>query len=353
MYLQERIGSFAELGKFINIYLTGSYDPEEGTYLMLEQAVGKAEAENPWFTQANIRFALSELTRTLDRKQLEQWIASYKAHELEPEAPKSVGVVMAGNIPLVGFHDLLCILTGGHLFFGKPSSRDKILLKTLSEILILINPGFASRISFTDETLPACDAIIATGSNNSQRYFEYYFGRIPHIFRKNRNGVAVLSGRESPGQLEGLADDIFLYFGLGCRSVAKIFIPQDFDFTALFAALSKYSHVADHHKYANNYTYYRAILQMNGIPHLDSGFLLIRQDEALSSPAGLLHYDWYHSLGELGKKLLAHEENLQCIVSGMALLYKTVSFGFSQKPELWEYADNVDTLKFLINLGKN
>ena len=182
---------------------------------------------------------------------------------------------------------------------------------------------------------------------------EYYFGKKLHIFRKNRSSAAVLSGNESVGDLEKLADDIFLYFGLGCRNVAKIFAPERLDFSILLNALSKYSYLADHHKYANNYTYYRAMLLMNRLPHMDTGFLLLKEDTSLNSPAAMLYYERYDTPEDLNRKLLVHRENLQCIVSGISLPQQTVPFGSSQKPDPWEYADDVDTLKFLINLCKN
>ena len=353
MDLQERIGSFSELSRYLDAYVTYSHDQQEDQFLSVEQAVREAEAENPWFTRSNILFALTEIARTLDRKHIEQWLSLYPEKDLNPETTRSVGVVMAGNIPLVGFHDFLSILGSGNTFIGKPSPKDKILLKCLAEILITINPEFAAKISFTETILPSCDGIIATGSNNSQRYFDYYFGNRPHIFRKNRNGAAVLSGTETAGELEKLSDDIFLYFGLGCRNVAKLFVPSGWDFTPLITALSKYSYLADHNKYANNYTYYRAMLQMNNVPHVDTGFLLLKRDTSLSSPTAMLYYDWYDNPGDLNEKLLVHKENLQCVVSGKTLLLQTVPFGSSQRPDLWEYADDVDTLNFLINLCKN
>jgi len=353
MDLQERIESFSELGRFINEYLTCPDCQQKDQFLSLEGAIRKAEEENPWFTRSNILYALAEIARTLDKEYLEHWLSSYPERDLNPGTSKSVGVIMAGNIPLVGFHDFISVLISGNIFIGKNSQRDKVLLKTLAEILTRINPGFSSRLGFTDGILPACDGFIATGSNNSQRYFDYYFGKWPHIFRKHRNGAAALSGTETPGQLEQLSDDIFLFFGLGCRNVAKIFIPSGWDFTPLFSAMTKYSFVADHHKYANNYTYYKAALQMNKIPHIDTGFLLLRQDPSISSPTAMLYYDWYDTRDDLNRKLLVHKDNLQCIVSGMTLAHQAVPFGSSQKPDLWEYADDVDTLKFLFNLCKN
>jgi hypothetical protein len=353
MDLQDRIESFSELGRVLTDYLTAASDPRENQYLSLEQSLKEAETENPWFTRTNILYAMAEIARTLQRDMLERWLSSYPKKDLDPVSPKQVGVVMAGNIPLAGFHDFISTLISGHIFCGKLSSRDKILLKALSEILIKINPEFVPRINFVETTLPACDGYIATGSNNSQRYFEYYFSNRPHLFRKNRNGAGVLSGTETSQQLERLSDDVFLYFGLGCRSVSKIFVPRNMDFSILFNAFEKYSFVKDHHKYANNHAYYGAVLQMNRVPHLDNGFLLLKQDTSVSSPTGILYYDWYDHPEDLEGKLLAHKDNLQCIVSEMSLSQRTVPLGCSQKPELWEYADNVDTLIFLINLGKN
>ena len=259
---------------------------------------------------------------------------------------------MAGNIPLVGFHDFMSVLISGHSFAGKPSSRDTILLKTISEILIRIKPEFESRIHLSRNNLADCKGIIATGSNNTYRYFEHYFGKRPHIFRKNRNGIAIFSGTETPDQLRGLAEDVFVYFGLGCRNVSKIYIPAGYDFTGMMEAFEPYRHLADHHKYANNYNYQKAILEMSSTPYIDNGFLILQEHTAISSPVGTLYYEYFSSKEDLASLIGEKTEEIQCTVSGTDFTPDALPVGTSQRPELNEYADNMDTILFLINLGK-
>jgi len=353
MELQERLAGLADLSHFLDEYLAQPDNPLTDTTRSMDQAVSKAEEENSWFTRPNLIFALSEISRVLKKPYLERWISEYDSKDLAPSRLAKVGVVMAGNLPLVGMHDFMAVLVSGHIFKGKLSSRDTKLLPYLSEQLIRMNPGFEDLIQFTEESIGDCDAIIATGSNNTYRYFDYYFSHRPHIFRKNRNGIAVLSGQESPADLERLSDDLFMYFGLGCRSVSKIFVPEGYNFDKFFGAIEKYRHLEDHNKYKNNYDYQRSIHLLNKIPHLDNGFLIVKEEQSEASPIATLHYESYASRDELSLKISPDDDSIQCVVSHQALHVPVLDPGSSQKPDLWDYADNVDTLNFLLNLGKN
>lgn len=367
MNLAERIDAFKQLGLILDLLLDNANHtkPEKDTGHIIfphdrirkhtgqfHKVLDEAGKHNPWFTRGNIIYALTELARLLSEDNLCTWIEKYPAHSLEPEKSRAVGVVMAGNIPLVGFQDFLTVLISGHKIVVKLSSKDDQLLKFLTEILIGIDNRIAKQILFEEDFLKNIEAVIATGSNNTYRYFEYYFAKYPHIFRKNRNGIAILTGQESTKQLERLADDIFLYFGLGCRNVSKLLVPVGYDFPFFFRSIEKYHSVLDHHKYANNYTYRKSVYLLNQLPHLDNGFLLLLPYQDLSSPIGTIYYEFYQDQDELDHLIERNIDNIQCIVTEKKINYKTISFGQSQKPELWDYADNVDTLKFLINLGK-
>jgi hypothetical protein len=365
--LDERIEVFDQLGRILKRYLgsspsqvktltkqsTGIKDSQFSVLeSIIENSVEEAGILNPWFTRQNILTALSGISRILTRKNLENWLYKYNPALLSPEIPLKIGVIMAGNIPLVGFHDFLCILMAGHRFTGKLSSRDDRLLPMVSRLISLINSNLNEYVEFTDERLSGTDAIIATGSNNTYRYFDYYFGKYPHIFRKNRNGAAILNGNETPDQLAGLGDDIFTYFGLGCRNISKIFVPEKYEFKKFLEALERFSYVTEHNKYMNNYQYFRSVYLLNRIPHYDNGFLLLKQDTSYNSPVGVLFYEYYSSMEMLKEKLVTDGDLLQCITAIEIPGLKTVPFGKTQFPELWDYADNINTIDFLINLWK-
>jgi hypothetical protein len=310
----------------------------------------RAEHENGWFTKPNIALALDAITQDmLEAGQLAQWLARYP--DLSPPAhPKSIGLVMAGNLPAAGFHDLLCVLASGHRALVKLSSKDKLLLPWMAELLEEIAPELGKRIQFT-ERLQGFDAVIATGSNNSARYFRQYFGRVPHIIRKNRNSLAVLSGSESPEELEGLGHDIFDFFGLGCRNVSKIYLPAGYDIPQLMDALEPFATLADHNKYLNNYEYQRSLLLLNKVPHFASNFLLLKEDTGIASPLATVYYEHYSSMEEVRSTLEAKEEDIQCVVTHLPEIEDAVPFGQSQRPRLWDYADRVDTMRFLAELS--
>ncbi|HLG36053.1 MAG TPA: acyl-CoA reductase, partial [Bacteroidia bacterium] len=269
---------------------------------------------------------------------------------------KIVGVINAGNIPAVGFHDFMCVLLSGNIYHGKNSSDDVHLLPFIAALLKKIKQGFEEKIFFV-ERISNPDAVIATGSNNSARYFEYYFGKYPHIIRKNRNGVAVLDGNETAEELSTLADDVFQYFGLGCRSVSKIFVPKNFDVRKLFPVFEKYNSVSQHNRYMNNYNYQRVMLLMNNAPFLENGFVILREATSLHSPISVLHYERYKNIIEVFEKLSAQSEEVQCIACRKELLQQfkpeklsVVPLGQTQNPKLWNYADGVDTMEFLARM---
>jgi hypothetical protein len=299
---------------------------------------------NAWFTLKEVRRSVQSLQQMLNSGDLEIWFKDIKI----AEHPKKVGLILAGNIPLVGFHDVLSVLATGNIALIKPSSSDNKLLPVLLSRLIAFEPALQDKIQYT-ERLKEFDAIIATGSNNTSRYFEYYFGKVPHIIRKNRNSVAVLTGKESPEEIELLGHDLFDYFGLGCRNVSKIYIPKDYQIKDFFEPLESYKDIINHFKYNNNYDYNKSIYLVNCEEHFDNGFLLLKPEEALASPLAVLYYEKYSDLGELENKLSSRSEEIQCIVSQVPLNVstETVWFGETQKPRLWDYADHVNTIEFL------
>ncbi len=353
MERQRRIEAFAALGAVLRSYFSAGPDtdfPKNSSLRLLDDAVDATVNHNPWFILPHIRYALDAIAGLLTAEGLEQWAAGYDDRWTVHENKKNIGVVMAGNIPLVGFHDFLCVLMSGHRFNGKLSSDDDRLLPALVTILTDIEPGFGSSVSLSTGRLSGFDAIIATGSDNTARYFEYYFGHVPHIIRKNRNGVAFLSGGENENDLDGLAGDIFLYFGRGCRNVAKLFVPGDYSFQNLFAGMEKYRYVLDHHKYRNNYDYYKAVFMLNGVSCHDTGFLLLREEVSISSPIAVIYYEYYDTVGQVKERLQAGADLIQCVVTGDSRIAKGIPFGASQRPSLTEYADGVDTMDFLLRL---
>ncbi len=348
MELEKRIRAFARLGTLLREEF-GEGKPSEAA-AVLRKTAEEAEYYNGWFTKTFVAHALAALGESLREEKLRKWLFPYAEKLKENRAEKTVGVVMAGNIPAVGFHDFLCVLMSGHRLQARLSSDDNRLMPALGALLTVIEPDFNGKITFTEETLRNFDAIIATGSNNTSRYFTYYFGKYPHIIRKNRNGVAVLTGGETDEQLRALAEDIFLYYGLGCRNVAKLFVPEGYNFDPLLKVLAARDDITANHKYFNNYEYNKAIFLVNRRQHLDAGNLLLVEDEKFASPVGVLHYSYYHTLDALRNHLLVNRIQIQCVVSEAGFTEGTVPFGKSQSPELWEYADGVDTMGFLLSL---
>ncbi|MBC7998991.1 MAG: pallilysin-related adhesin [Leptolyngbya sp.] len=311
----------------------------------LESWCFAAKSENPWFTPDSVKKAIAGITHFLNESALVNWTQAYNFVTINQ---KRVAIVMAGNVPMVGFHDLLCVLISGHHAIIKLSSKDGILVKNLLQELIAIAPDFENRYSIIDGPLKNFDAVIATGSDNSARYFHHYFGKYAHIIRKNRTSCAVLTGRESKEDISKLGEDVFSYFGLGCRNVSKLFIPQNFEIPLLLDQWKKYEDVIHHHKYNNNYDYQKAILLVNQVQHLDTGYLLLQESDRLVSPIAVLYYQYYNSEDSLINTIIQEREKLQCIVGNEA--FCTVPFGQTQLPGLIDYADDVDTLDFLSKL---
>jgi len=333
------ITDFSKLGELINEALQTKIHNDLLT---------KAEQENKWFSKESILFTLNELVNSLSKKKLEDWLSNY---QIPPNAmPKLIGLVLAGNIPLVGFHDILCTLATGNNILAKLSHKDQVLYTLIKNLLIAIDNEYDKKIIFTTDTLKNIDAIIATGSNNSARYFEYYFGKYPNIIRRNRNSVAIIDASFTNTDYKELGKDIFTYFGLGCRNVSYILIPDKFDIEILFRGLEMYEHVIEHNKYANNYNYQKAILAMNQIPFYDTGFCLFTENESLNSPIGTIHFGIYKNKTEIENYVKTHNKEIQCIVSKTKYSFKTYSLGMAQKPAFNDYADNIDTVEFLINL---
>lgn len=308
-----------------------------------QSARQKAYEENQWFTPEFTEVAIKNIVSNyLQPHQLQLLIDKYRIPATN-ERPKKIGIVMAGNIPLVGFHDLLCVFLTGHISVIKTSSKDRPMMEHLVKKMISWAPQ-AGELLQLQEMLKGCDAYITTGSNNSSRYFEYYFGKYPHIIRRNRTSVAVLTGEETEEELEKLADDVHLYFGLGCRNVTKIFVPEGYDFIPLLTAFRKYNYLADHNKYKNNYDYNLAMHIMNKKQFMSTEGILLVEDASVFSPIAQLHYQHYSSREELNKKL-KDQSDLQCIVSG-----NDTGFGQAQTPDICSFADGVDTIEFLLQL---
>ncbi len=329
----KRIDAFARLGEKIK-----SLSADEKIELC-----DKIRNENPWFTPDNIALSLNGIVKFLDHQVLKEWTGNYS---LENISSKKIGVAMAGNIPLVGFHDLLCVLLAGHQLVAKISSQDSVLMHFIKNSLIEIDPAFSEKILF-EERLNHVDALIATGSDNTSRYFEYYFRHVPHLLRKNRSSCAVVLGEESKEDFFSLAKDIFSYFGLGCRNVSKIYVPEHFDFVPMLGSWEPYQPIIHHHKYVNNYDYQKSILLVNQIHFYDTGYVLLTQNQNLVSPISTVYYESYKDQNDLSSKLKLHEEKIQCIVSAKGWYKKSLAFGEAQFPVVNDYADGVDTLSFL------
>ena len=352
MQLEERINAFVHLGKFLGQFSSESPAKQSNIlhndefYEGMLQQLESAKNHNGWFTPDNLSFACHSWSEALSEASIQKWVSVYNFNAVDP---KKVAIIMAGNVPLVGFHDFLSVLISGQKVLVKLSSNDKQLLPFLAKYLIAIAPQFESRITFTEDKLQGFDAVIATGSNNTARYFDHYFGKYPHIIRKNRNSIAVLTGKETKEEMEALADDIFRYFGLGCRNVSKLYIPADFNKDLFFNGMFSWQRIINNNRYINNYDYNKAVYLMSNFELLDNEFLLLKEDEGFSSPISVVFYENYTSLDSIEQKLEEDGDQIQCIVS-TAGLKNEIPFGKAQSPELWDYADNEDTIKFLLDL---
>ncbi|MHC5201327.1 acyl-CoA reductase [Myroides sp. LJL119] len=352
MDLDVKKNAFAKLGQFLSQFtnqepvISHCNAKEQELYNEFLNLIETAVHYNGWFTKKQVLISVESWAKALQKENLDLWVSKY---DFKNNEIKKVGLILAGNIPLVGFHDFICVLLSGNKAVVKLSSNDQRLLPFMAKYLIYCQPEFASRIEFVEHKLNDFQAVIATGSDNTARYFEYYFSKVPHIIRKNRNSVAVLNQKETPEQMIELGKDIFTYFGLGCRNVSKIFIPRDYNFDHFFNGMYPYKDVIDYDRYANNYDYNKAVFLMSEFKILDNGFLTIKQDPTYSSPISSVFYEYYDNLDQLKQKLETQADQIQCIVSN-DLIPQSIGFGQTQSPSLWDYADNVDTLEFLLNL---
>ena len=350
--LTDRILAFSQLGDFLGQFTTAGITKKENIshndlfFDAFKMQVERAKEFNGWFTLQNVLFSCEGWHKSLTKNNLTNFTLS---EDLDKNTPKTVAIIMAGNIPLVGFHDFLSVLLSGNKVLIKQSSNDKHLLPVLAKYLTYVLPELKDSIRFSEEKLTDFNAVIATGSSNTARYFEHYFGEYPAIIRENRNSVAVLTGKETPEQLKALATDIFTYFGLGCRSVSKLFIPKDYNFDAFFKAMFPNSNIMDNAKYANNYDYNKAVYLMSLFDVLENGFLMLKEDKSYASPISSVFYEYYTDIATLKNTLATDANKIQCIVAD-GILENEIPFGQTQKPALTDYADGVNTLAFLANL---
>ena len=341
MNIENQVLGLIKLSEYIKEFLAKDQKDYNEADNEFELLLKRSEIENPWFTIENQKFALKEWTNLLTQENIINWIGNYSVSRI----PKRVGLILAGNIPLVGLHDVISVVLSGHIPLIKLSSKDRqmvpFLLKKWNEL-----SGGAVQFEFV-ERLENFDAVIATGSNNTARYLEYYFKDHLNIIRKNRTSVAVLEGNETPEELQLLAEDIFRYFGLGCRNVTRIFIPENFVIDRLFESFLNFQDIINHHKYANNYDYNRAVYLLNQDKFWDNNFVMLKEDDKLFSPLSVINFSRYSSLEDVKKFLAENEENIQCIVAKNELGLNSIPFGEAQHPALDTYADNVDTMRFL------
>ena len=352
MNLEQRINAFVKLGEFLDQFSKESIVKKENIehndlfFDGFKHQIKLAEEHNGWFTKENMAFSINSWANALTKNNIDAWLSKYKIKE---QTPKVVAIIMAGNIPLVGFHDFLAVLITGHSVLIKQSSNDKFLLPFISKYLEYVAPNFKGKINFTDKKLEHFDAVIATGSDNTARYFEYYFKNKPAVIRNNRNSVAVLDGNESLEDLKQLSNDIFRYYGLGCRNVSKLFVPKGYNFDTFFESIYHWHPIVNKAKYANNYDYNKAVYLMSEFDMLENGFFMIKEDQSYASPIATLFYEYYDSKSELKDKLALKAQNIQCIVA-KDFTDNEIAFGETQTPKLWDYADGIDTIQFLLSI---
>ena len=349
--IQQRVAAFSQLGHFLSQFSTAGINKKQDVlnndlfFDAFKMQVERSEEFNGWFTLENVLFACESWSEALTTENLTAFAADFDI----TTPNKTIAIIMAGNIPLVGFHDFLTVLLSGNSILVKQSSNDKHLLPILAKYLEYAYTGFKGAITFTEEKLEGFDAVIATGSNNTARYFDYYFKKFPSVIRKSKNSVAVLTGNETEEELEGLADDIFRYFGLGCRSISKIFVPKSYNFDQFFNAVFKYKDIINYAKYANNYDYNKAVYLMSLFDMLENGFLMIKEDESYASPIATLFYEYYDDIDSLKSRLNDDAEHIQCIAA-KDFTTNEVPFGKTQQPALTDYADGINTINFLNQL---
>jgi hypothetical protein len=337
--LQQRTGAFAALGDAMREAANGA---ATGRARLFSHLADSLFMSNPWFTPENIRLALRSIGNTLTYDNISRWLSRYPetGHDLDP---CDVGVVMAGNIPLVGFHDLLCVLITGNRIQARLSTKDELLMRAVADTLISAEPALAGYIDLTTDRLTRFEMVIATGSNNTSRYFEYYFRNVPSIIRRNRNSIAILDGTETDSELALLGDDIFSYFGLGCRNVSKLYLPDGYDVEQLPGHWIKYEPLRGHYKYSVNYDHNKAVMMVNREKFTDGGFVLMKPDPSFTPPMAVVNYEFYSTPDAPERETGLQKNRLQCIAG-----HRHLPFGSTQQPELWDYADDIDTIRFLL-----
>jgi hypothetical protein len=337
---QLRLSAFKNLGKQITVSLSnGDFDA----------VIKQQNIENKWFTEENCLFALKAIALMLQENYCEAFYHKYESCFQKEHKAQKIAVISAGNIPCAAFHDFFCILISGNKFIGKLSSHDALLLPFLSKILVKIAPKFAEKIAFV-EKLPKFDKIIATGSNNSARYFEYYFNEYPMLLRKSRNSIAILTGNETDDDLRKLSIDVFQYFGLGCRSISKLYVPKNYDFERLIKIFQEETKsLLLHNGYVNNYEYHRAVYALNKVPFYDGNSFLLLQNTVLTSPISVIYYEEYETIDEVLTQIKCSKNDIQCVVSDDPAVVNRIAFGETQYPSLFDYPDNEDILLFCIS----
>ena len=350
--IKSNITAFHQLGEFLSQFSLKKIEQKENIphnelfFDGFKHQLKIAGENNTWFTKENLLFSIENWSKALTSDNLTNWVSN---ENIGKNDAKKVAIIMAGNIPLVGFHDFLSVLISGHSVVVKQSSNDKHLLPFLAKYLEYVAPNFKGKITFSEDRLTDFDAVIATGSNNTARYFEHYFKDKPSIIRKSRNSVAVLTGNETEEQLINLSEDVFSYFGLGCRSVSKLFVPKNYNFDAFFKGMYNRQEIINNAKYANNYDYNKAVYLMSEFDILENGFLMIKEDESHASPIASVFYEYYDNTDDLKTRLKQDEEKIQCVVASN-FMEGEIAFGQTQHPQLSDYADGVNTLAFLAGI---
>lgn len=343
MNINRRIQLISDIGEFLKNYLDENYDNNNDDKLVeFKDVIIKAQSKNPWFTDANIKVNLTYWSKKLTKHNLNKWLSKYN---LNNTSRKNIAIIMAGNIPLVGFHDFICVFLSGHNSIIKLSNSDNCIIPFLTDLMKLPS----ERIVYSDSFLKDYDGVIATGSDNTSRYFDYYFKNKRSIIRKNRNSIAILNGEESDDDLKSLSQDIFTYFGLGCRNVSKLYVPKNYNFDLFFNSIFCYKELINNHKYANNYDYNKAIYLMSEYKFLDNGFFIVKEGNEMHSPISTINFEYYDNVSILKEKINLEDDNIQCIVSNIEFKGK-VNFGETQNPSLNQYADNIDVMRFLLTI---
>lgn len=346
MNLNNRITLFVKLGRFFSDYINNNLESLEKN--KFDKAINESILHNSFFSKKNILKSLLSWSNVLTKKSIDDFLSNYLIKNKKRE--KKIAIIMAGNIPLVGFHDFFCVIISGNFAVIKLSSKDSHLFKFILSFLVKENPDFDTKFDVVESKLEIFDAVIATGNNISANQFELYFKKYPKIIRKNRHSIAILNGNETKKEIELLANDIFYYYGLGCRNVSKIFIPNNYNLDILFKSFVLWNEVINKNSYSNNYNYYRAIYLLNKEVFFDNGFVLLKESEKIGSPVGTIYFEYYKSDNQIKEMIKKNNEKIQCIVSNNNYP-KTIKFGETQMPNLNDFADDIDTFNFLLKLN--